>query len=169
MIHQKSNTYKGIRLWFGTCFNVSLSSCWNFELSCMFISSFFRCFTTWWYTKTPSCYTINDITIEIDNKQVKGDILLEQSILHSESIKFDKKIANEPFTNRIIATKQVEPLDDFFHAQLQEQLNNRKGEGHITPELCIQAVKAAAESKSFEDGIKRERERLIRYHELVQI
>ena len=105
---------------------------------------------------------ILDIIIEIDNKQVKGDISLEQSILRSESIKFAKKIANKPFADRIIAKKKVEPLDDFFYDQLREQLKKRGLEGHIAPELCIQAVKAAAESKSFEDGIKRERELLMK-------
>ena len=113
-----------------------------------------------------------NIIIEIDNKQVKRGILSEQyllkfhfilseqSILRSESIKVPKKIANEPSANRIIVTKKVEPYDDFFYDQLREQLNKRGVVGHIAPELCIQAIKAAA-SKSFEDGIKRKRELLM--------
>ena len=121
----------------GGCFNVSLS-CWLvLRIVVQVYQQFFGCFSSWWYTQTSSCYMINDcrrhdmhgqhrsaqlgrrfgildIITEIDNKQVKGDILSEQSILRSKSIKF-----NKPFANRAIATKKVDLLDDFFYDQLR--------------------------------------------------
>ena len=48
----------------------------------------------------------------------------------------------------------------FMINYVREQLNKRGVEGHIAPQLCIQALKAA-ESKSFEDGIKRKRKLLM--------
>jgi len=81
----------------------------------------------------------------------------EQLILRHAAVRYAIEIADKPFENRVLSRKKVEPLNDFFYDQLRGMMAKR-ARGILAPELCLQSVKAAADSKTFQEGVKKENE-----------
>lgn len=97
---------------------------------------------------------ILDNVVEIQSNHQTS---MEQLILKSAAVRYALQIADLPIGPRVLSSRKIEPLDEFFYDQIRAIINKR-ARGMVAPESCIQAVKAASETSSFEEGLKRERD-----------
>eukprot|EP00485_Elphidium_margaritaceum_P000073 CAMPEP_0202692564 /NCGR_PEP_ID=MMETSP1385-20130828/6906_1 /ASSEMBLY_ACC=CAM_ASM_000861 /TAXON_ID=933848 /ORGANISM="Elphidium margaritaceum" /LENGTH=710 /DNA_ID=CAMNT_0049348109 /DNA_START=61 /DNA_END=2190 /DNA_ORIENTATION=+ len=81
----------------------------------------------------------------------------ERLILKTAAIRFAIDVAGKSLSDRVLSRRPVPVMDDFFYTQFGNMLN-KSARGFLAPQLCLQAVRAAQESASFADGLKRESE-----------
>eukprot|EP01083_Nonionella_stella_P089801 250727_1 len=87
--------------------------------------------------------------------QPNHKLSVERLILRSKGIRFAIDIANKPFAQRVLSNRACPKMDNFFYSQLQGMMN-KSARGFLAPQLCLEAVRAAQDSNTFRDGLKRE-------------
>jgi len=81
---------------------------------------------------------------------------MERLILRTRAIQFALEVADRDLTDRVLANRPCAKMDDFFYDQLSSMLS-KSARGFVAPKLCLEAVRAAHASSSFEEGLKEER------------
>merc|ERR1712087_384341 len=84
-------------------------------------------------------------------------LAMERLILRTNAIRFAIEIADKNFKDRVLSRRPCAKMDDFFYAQLGGMMN-KSARGFLAPKLCLEAVRAAQTSSTFEEGLKKERE-----------
>jgi 3-hydroxyacyl-CoA dehydrogenase len=96
---------------------------------------------------------IFDRIIEIESNH---GLDMERLILRQAAVRFALEIADQPVAGRVISRRPCPKTDDFFFDMIAAQ-SAKKARGFLAPQLCLEAVKAAQNSATFEEGIKEER------------
>lgn len=86
---------------------------------------------------------------------------MERLILRQSAIRFALNVVGKPLGPRIISQRKCPTADPFFLDMVAAQ-SAKKARGFLAPQLCLQAVIAAQNSATFEDGIKIERQLFFR-------
>jgi len=97
---------------------------------------------------------ILDEVVEI---QPNHKLSMERLILRTRAIRFAIEVANNDFSDRVISRRPAPQMDEFFYVQLSNMMS-KAARGFLAPKLCLQSVKAAQESPTFEAGLKAERD-----------
>jgi len=80
----------------------------------------------------------------------------ELTFLKTQAVYFARSIAGKGFEHRRTKNLPVEKMDDFFYENAK-MMAKKSARGHVAPPLNVDAVRAAQDSASFEDGLKVER------------
>eukprot|EP01084_Bolivina_argentea_P255823 430429_1 len=98
-------------------------------------------------------YGILDNIVNID----KNDTLsMECYKLRQRAIQFALNVANKDITSRIVSKKQCPKMDNMFYDMLSAQFA-KKRKGWLSPQLCLESIRAAQNASTYEEGIKQER------------
>eukprot|EP01084_Bolivina_argentea_P255821 430427_1 len=98
---------------------------------------------------------------DIINIKSNDNLQTERKLLRQAAIQFALNICDKPFENRIISKRSCPKMDNMFYKQI-EMMINKRSKGYLAPKLCLAAVRAAQESKTFSEGMKKERELFIK-------
>jgi len=102
-----------------------------------------------------------NILDEIIHIESNHKLSMEVLIIRQAGIQYALKIYNKPLLPRIVSKRKCPVMDEFFYTQISKMVK-AKAKGFKAPLMNIEAVKQAGLAKTFEDGMKKERELFVK-------